>query len=482
MFAFGRHLMIVVATLVVFGITTLVWPIGEEPPSKTLTAAGAKLCFANDETMLIGIILDGKDIGDKEVLQAARVPTLQRLSLVDSRVTRRGIQALQPLAQLSTLNLSRTRWTFETLDLVASLSTLKELRLDECEWVQDHHLTQLAPLKNLQTLGLGGTSITLEGLENLRSFPQLKYLHLDKSQQIDDQWIDALVRLCDDRHLNVSLSWTEISAEGLARLRQTLAKGTVHFRPDSMVGLRGIGERGQFVMNDRGEVWGFRRRLNVDGSTSLLQRGDLAIVGTIANLQELNLDQTNVDDEMLNELPVLPHLETLRLSSTFVSNDGLAVLEKFPNLTSLWLTDCDVDGRGLAQLRHVPRLTNLKIQIHRGDDILSQLQDLTELQMLSITGPLTDDGLAQLVSLPKLRFLGLAGSNVRGPGIAKLAGSTITELRFDDGLVDDTDLDALASLKSIRWLVLFQTGVTRSGRDRLMKLRPDAVVHWTAAP
>jgi phosphoribosyl 1,2-cyclic phosphodiesterase len=69
---------------------------------------------------------------------------------------------------------------------------------------------------------------------------------------------------------------------------------------------------------------------------------------------------------------------------------------------------------------------------------------------------------------------------VRASGIAHLAGcAKLAELRFDGGLINDSDIDSIAGLKSLRWLVLCQTRVTRAGRDRLSKLRPDAAIHWS---
>lgn len=478
--AIGRRLYFGIVVIALVGVSVIVWPVEGVEPDHQLAAAGAKLCFANDETLLVGVALEGEQIGDDLLRVAARVPSLQRLSLVGTRVTARGIQSLWSATRLTSLNLGRTRLTEDALDVVAGFTKLRELRLDGCEWLRDEHLAKLAPLGNLESLSLAETSITSGGFEHLRRLPRLKFLVLDGCPQVTDASIDALIQLCEPRQISLSLSGTEMTAASLVRLRKRLPDSTIYLRPETMVGLRAIGNRGQFITNHAGEIWGFRRQADIDGMVQPLHPGDLAVVGTVSELVDLNLDYSNVDDAMLMELPELSRLETLRLSSTRVTDHGLQSLSRFPNMMSLWLMENEIDGPGLAQLRHVPKLASLKVQTRRGDEVLPHLECLRELRMLSICAPLTNDGMVRLSKLPKLSYLSLMGTDVRACGIAHLAGcAKLSELRFDGGLIDDSDIESIAGLKSLRWLVLCQTRVTRAGRDRLTKLRPDAAIHWS---
>lgn len=478
--AICRHLYFGITVLALVGLSAIVWPVQGVEPDQQLAAAGAKLCFAKNETLLVGVALEGEQIGDELVHVAARIPSLQRLSLVGTSVTARGIQMLWPDTRLISLNLGRTRLSGDVLDIVADFTTLKELKLDGCEWLRDEHLARLAPLENLEVLSVAETSITSGGFEHLQKLPRLKFIVLDGCPQVTDGSIDALIRLCQPRQISLSLSGTEMTATSLVRLRAGLPESTIYLRPETMVGLRAIGNRGQFLTNQDGRIWGFRRQADLDGMVLPLQRGDLGLVGTVSELVELNLDYTNVDDAMLMELPEMSCLETLRLSSTHVTDDGLKSLSRFPNMQSLWLMENEIDGPGLAQLRHVPKLASLKVQTRRGDEVLPHLECLRELRMLSICAPLTNAGMVRLSRLPKLRYLSLVGTDVRASGIAHLAGcAKLAELRFDGGLINDSDIDSIAGLKSLRWLVLCQTRVTRAGRDRLSKLRPDAAIHWS---
>jgi Leucine-rich repeat (LRR) protein len=479
--AIARQLAITVVVLGMVGISAILWPLEDLRPERQLAAAGGKLCFAHDETMLVGVLLEGEHIGDDLVIVASKVPSLQRLSLLDSRVSDHGIKSLQSLQKLTSLNVSRASLTGESLIAMAEFPVLRELRLDGGEWLRDDHLVELARLKNLEILSLADTNVTTTGLEHLRHLPKLRYLLLERCHNITDDSVDDLISLCQENHLNLSLSGTDITLPELVRMRRTLTNCTIQFRPETMTGLRAIGERGQFMTSEVGEIRGFRRRADLDGLFVPLRPGDLTVVSSTASeLLEINLDHSNVDDLMLQELRELPRLETLRLSSCFVTDDGLSVLARFPNLLSLSLMENDVDGHGLVQLQHVPRLTNLRVQTQRGDEILDHLECLTSLRTLVISAPLSNEGMAHLSKLPQLRSLTLIGTDVRREGIAKLADSqTLTELRFEGGQIDDSDIDACAELQRLKWLILPQNSITRAGRDRLLKLRPDLAVEWT---
>ncbi|MDB5345508.1 MAG: RNI-like protein [Schlesneria sp.] len=479
--AIARQLAITVVVLGMVGISAILWPLEDLRPERQLAAAGAKLCFAHDETMLVGALLEGQHIGDDLVIVASKVPSLQRLSLIDSRVSDHGIRSLQSLQKLSSLNLSRASLTGESLIAMAECPALRELRLDGSEWLRDDHLVELARLKNLEILSLADTNVTTTGLEHLRYLPKLRYLLLDRCHNITDESVDDLISLCQENHLNLSLSGTEITLPQLVRMRRTLTKCAIQFRPETMTGLRAIGERGQFMTNELGEIRGFRRRADLDGLFVPLRPGDLTVVATTASeLVEINLDHSNVDDVMFQELRELPRLEVLRLSSCFATDDSLSVLSRFPNLLSLSLMENDIDGRGLVHLQHVPQLTSLRVQSRRGDDILDHLQSLTHLRTLVICAPLSNEGMERISKLPRLSSLTLIGTDVRRQGIAKLADSqTLNELRFEGGLIDDSDIDACAELPLLKWLILPQNSLTRAGRDRLSKLRPDLAVEWT---
>lgn len=475
--AVGRFMALAVAAMIVASISTIVWPL--DTPEQKLISARAKLCYALNETLLVGAKLEGDDFGDEQVIIAASIPSMQRLSLAGSLVTARGIRALHALPKLSSIDLSDTNLADDAFSELCTLPGIRELELNRCRWLNDESLSQLSGMKSLEFLSLSETSITAAGIEQLQRATGLRLIRLENCRKIDDSAIDAIVRLCEAGRINLDISGTEVTHEGFIRLNTLVPHGRIQLHPDTLVEFREIAQRGQFFLGLDGKVTGFRCKRDFDGLTIPLNPGDLTTIGRNSEIRDLFLEQSGVTDPMLYELPLLTGLETLRLSGTRITDDGLSVLANFPNLKSFWLLETDIQGPGLSHLRHIRHVTNLKIQTRQGDEILQYLAALEELKNLAINAPLTDRGMEILATLPKLESLALVDIDVSRSGIASLAASSsLTSLRFDGGSIGDADIDSIAELKRITEVTLSQTQVSQAGRNRLAKLRPDIVLIW----
>jgi len=210
--AVGRFMALTVAAMIVATISTIFWPV--DPPEQKLISKGAKLCYALNETLLVGAKLEGDDYGDDEVIIAASIPSMQRLSLAGSLVTVRGIRALQSLSKLTSLDLSDTDLGDDAVSELSALSSVRELELNRCRWLKDADLSYLSKMKSLELLSLNETSISVGGLAQLQEFPALKLVRLERCQQIDDSAIDAIVSLCGKRNINIDISGTELNHKG----------------------------------------------------------------------------------------------------------------------------------------------------------------------------------------------------------------------------------------------------------------------------
>lgn len=473
--AVGRFMGLAVAAMIVATISTIFWPV--DPPEHKLVSKGAKLCYALNETLLVGAKLEGDDYGDDEVIIAASIPSMQRLSLAGSLVTVRGIRALQSLSKLTSLDLSDTDLGDDAVSELSALSSVRELELNRCRWLKDADLSYLSKMKSLELLSLNETSISVGGLAQLQEFPALKLVRLERCQQIDDSAIDAIVSLCGGRNISIDISGTELTHKGFIKLNTLVPHGKVQLHPDTLVEFREIAQRGQCFLGFDGKLIAFRCRRDLDGLTIPLISGDLELIARNSEIRELYLEHSGVTDAMLFELSPLQKLETLRLSGAPVTDDGLRVLSGFPNLKSLWLMDTNIQGPGLSNLSHVSRLMNLKIETRQGDEVLQYLTPLKDLSSLSISAPLTDRGFEFLATLPKLESLGLVDMEYSRSGIAMLsASSSLKRLQFDGGSIGDGDIDFLAKLTSITEVTLVQTRVSQAGRNRLIQLRPDILL------
>lgn len=78
-----------------------------------------------------------------------------------------------------------------------------------------------------------------------------------------------------------------------------------------------------------------------------------------ANITELDLSFTNLNDAMMSQLVNFKNLQKLKLQNTQVSSDGLKYLEKLKHLTLLNLYGTKVDDEGLTSLKKIASLSSL---------------------------------------------------------------------------------------------------------------------------
>jgi hypothetical protein len=113
---------------------------------------------------------------------AAGVPGYRFTALnAASKFDDSALATLTPLAaEIVSLDLARTQVTDEGLSSVASMSKLKELRLDNTA-TGDNGLEHVKELSNLEYLNLYGTKVTDEGVQKLAGLTRLKSLYLWQS-------------------------------------------------------------------------------------------------------------------------------------------------------------------------------------------------------------------------------------------------------------------------------------------------------------
>ena len=183
---------------------------------------------------------------------------------------------------------------------------------------------------------------------------------------------------------------------------------------------------------------------------------------------------------MLLELGTRPALKALSLQHTQVTDEGMKALAGFPNLLTLNFCGTQIEGPGLRHLAHLTELQWLLLEAKSEVELLDALPQLTRLERLEVHAPLTDAGLLRLPSLPNLTVLEIYDARITGPGLAGLTRvPNLAYLYFSGApLQDDSFVECLNQLKSLRSVQLIRTGVTREGCERLRKLRPNLNIQW----
>ena len=463
---------------VVVGVGLIVWPPSGPSLAIDIPQRGGKVQTARDETLLIGVMLDGPQFGDADATKLAQVSSIRSVSFQRSSITREALQRLFPLSELRTLNLSHTQLVPESLDDVSRFTSLQQLHLAGCLWFRDDDLRRLGPLRQLEELNLSETAIGVVGLEHLRQLPSLRALKLDHCFTIQD---DAVETLCRFSNLEVlDLTSCEISSRAAAQLRRELPNTFIVLPASSLRDLRHLSSKVKFGATDRCVITSLGGEPPIDGLKPQLRSGDLGCLNYLTDIGSVNFDESTITDEMLMELGTRPALKMLSLRNTLITDDGLRALVGFPNLLNLNLCGTRIEGPGLRHLSHLTQLQNLFLEARSEDELLDALPQLTRLERLEIHAPVTDAGLLRLPSLSQLTVLEIYDARITGPGLAGLTRApNLTYLWLSGApLQDDPFVEGLAQLKSLRGVQLHQAGVTRAGCERLRKLRPNLNVQW----
>ncbi|GBG26818.1 F-box/LRR-repeat protein 7 [Hondaea fermentalgiana] len=172
-------------------------------------------------------------------------------------------------------------------------------------------------------------------------------------------------------------------------------------------------------------------------------------------LQELNLSNTSVDDRSLAILAKRARsLRSLKLESCRITASGLAHLVALVHLHTLDLSETDLDDDSMRHVAVLPALVDLNLfQSGVSDAGVSILaQRLYSLERLNIdTGDISGPCLLRLRSLRNLKHLDLFGAHVTDRGCRDLMAAGLAHLESLEicgGLITNTGVSHLCSMRA----------------------------------
>ena len=287
------------------------------PSEKEIESAINKLGFVRRDKALAGqpvveVQLNSDQVSDNTLAFLKSFPRLQKLSMVNSKITDKGLVHLK------------------------GLTHLRELNLGGCRKITDEGIAHLAGLTRLQMLELGYTGITNSGVAHLKGMKDLRKLSLSTTK-VDDGALIHLQGLTELRELNLFnvgefLTGKRVTDEGL-KLLKGLTKLQVLLIPNSSVTSKGM----EYLKG-------------------------------MTDLRELNLFCTRVGDEGLAHLKGLTHLQRrLTLAGAKFTDDGLAALsKKIEELSDLDISFSALTDKGLKHLHAFEEAAVRKPQPEQG--------------------------------------------------------------------------------------------------------------------
>lgn len=224
---------------------------------------------------------------------------------------------------------------------------------------------------------------------------------------------------------------------------------------------------------------------------------DLLFLKPLAELRQLELANTDIDDDSLAVLSHLKNLETLylyhpqgrttdaamkhigrltklkvlRMSSTQVTDAGLIHLASLENLREIWLPRRVTDA-GLLHLRGFRHLEYLWMTPEMTDNGVAALHAHPHLRILWLPYTITDAGLAHLRALSKLEELHLSSKHVTDAGLAYIGEcNNLKKLYLLDMNISDNGLKHLVPLTMMEVLAVGGSAVTDDGMANISKFR-----------
>jgi hypothetical protein len=174
-------------------------------------------------TLILCPLLPREHRWSQEVLLAEQFFPLLRVIPqrdTEAKITDAGLEHLQGLTELRTLDLTHTAITNAGLAHLKELAKLKHLNLSLTA-VDDAGLEHLAGLTDLQELGLAYTDVSDAGLKHLKRLTKLQWLDLTRSLVLQRRYLERVIKVRG----TIIVPWGrggKITAAGLAELNKAI--------------------------------------------------------------------------------------------------------------------------------------------------------------------------------------------------------------------------------------------------------------------
>ena len=170
-----------------------------------------------------------------------------------------------------------------------------------------------------------------------------------------------------------------------------------------------------------------------------------------ANVRELDLALSSVDNTGLQRLASMDSLDYLDLSGAKVTDAGLRYLSNLRGMKYLNLSDTSITDAGLTDLTAMRELLHLNLSnTSVGDPGVETLRQVASLSELLLKGTrIGNDSLSVLSTFPHLRKLDVGGTSL-----------------------NDGSVDYLKEMTDLSYLALRETQISKDAKEKLMKSLP----------
>ena len=223
------------------------------------------------------------------------------------------------------------------------------------------------------------------------------------------------------------------------------------------------------------------RLLSLQGA--VVRDDDLAWIGKLTTLEELDLSDTGITGSGFSYFGNLFSLRRLLLSGTHLNDSGLKRLPPLPKLQDLAIERvASLKGSGFTSVANQLSLEVLSVKDSGVDSsAFRDFSRLTKLRYIAAPGTaISSEAVPILARLPKLQKLYIGGTLIKDRDLHTLSGAPTLEVLWvpANPQLTDTGLKYLVAARPLKELNVSATNTSESERANFKRLRPD--VHLLA--
>ncbi|MBA3857016.1 MAG: hypothetical protein C0507_08930 [Cyanobacteria bacterium PR.3.49] len=299
-------------------------------------------------------------------------------------------QLFQTDIGIDNLNLNGSTVTDASAKYIAKQKSLKALNFGQTK-IGDDTLKAITELRQLEWLDLGGTAVTDDGLANLESFNTLRHLSLEKTR-ITDKGLAHILKLRQLQVLDLGYI-PDVTPEGVKKL---------------------------VALN--------LERLNIPG----YRLGDcLKTISRIQTLKQLDLGQSSLSDQTIDQLKDMIYLQALYINGTAVTSEGFKHLSGLKSLRKLNASRLKIDDSSIPHILNLPIVVldySVTPITDKGCVDLARLPHLANLNLRAT--PIGNAGLAAIVKAPHLKTLDVGDTKITDEGLSVLVKTDIGQVNL----------------------------------------------------
>lgn len=197
-------------------------------------------------------------------------------------------------------------------------------------------------------------------------------------------------------------------------------------------------------------------------------------------IKELRLTKSAITDKGCKAISRLKSLQSLSIDRcSFITPVGISYLSKLPNLKTLHVSNRELTNRtAFTQIAKIKSLNYLKVSRTKlGKEEVEPVSKALSLRRFYIAhSTMMKSAFASLSTMKSLRSIALVDTRFSSEGISKLAQSKIENIDIIGTRVDDSIIESLGKISTLRVLNFKSTNISEMDVRALNKLIPKCEV------